>query len=176
MLYSGNLKSDTGSCFWNDHEITHYTVSYKKLFSKHVFKVALYITYSLRCFIFLNVWTFKTDPRLWKLYDWQNTHMLVVGTVVSSVPQDMKARTLPLMTALQMGQWRRLVAQSLHTTRCPQGMKTMDTSLSIHTLQVRSSCNWRSSSSGLGSLIATHTHTSHVFEVLYLGISTEWNE
>lgn len=66
-------------------------------------------------------------------------------------PQDMKARTLPRMTALQMGQWRRLAAQSPHTTRWPQGMKTMDTSLSMHTLQVLSSCSCLSSSSGLGS-------------------------
>lgn len=72
----------------------------------------------------------------------------------SHQPQDMKARTLPLMTALQMGQWRRLAAQSPHTTRCPQGMKTMDTSLSMHTLQVLSSCSCLSSSSGLGSFTA----------------------
>lgn len=72
----------------------------------------------------------------------------------SRQPQDMKARTLPLMTALQMGQWRRLAAQSPHTTRCPQGMKTMDTSLSMHTLQVLSSCSCLSSSSGLGSFTA----------------------
>lgn len=66
-------------------------------------------------------------------------------------PQDMKARTLPRMTALQMGQWRRLVAQSPHTTRWPQGMNTMDTSLSMQTLQVLSSCSCLSSSSGLCS-------------------------
>lgn len=72
-------------------------------------------------------------------------------------PQDMKARTLPLMTALQMGQWRRLAAQSPHTTRWPQGMKTMDTSLSMHTLQVLSSCSCLSSSSGLGSFTVGET-------------------
>lgn len=66
----------------------------------------------------------------------------------------MKARTLPLMTALQMGQWRRLAAQSPQTTRWPHGMKTMDTSLSMHTLQVLSSCSCRSSSSGLASFTA----------------------
>ena len=69
----------------------------------------------------------------------------------------MNARTLPLITALQMGQWRRLAAQSPHTTKWPQGMKTMDTSLSMHTLQVLSSCSCLSSSSGLGSFTVGET-------------------
>lgn len=84
-----------------------------------------------------------------------------IVAIFGGQPQDMKARTLPRMTALQMGQWRRLAAQSPHTTRWPQGMKTMDTSLSIHTLQVLSSCSCLSSSSGLGSFTALGGTSSH---------------
>lgn len=64
---------------------------------------------------------------------------------------DMNARTLPRMTALHMGQWRRLAAQSVQTTRWPQGMKTIETSLSMQILQVLSSWSCRSCSSGLRS-------------------------
>ena len=79
----------------------------------------------------------------------------------------MKARTLPLITALQIGQWRRLAAQSPHTTKWPQGMKTMDTSLSMHTLQVRSSWSCLSSSSGLGSFTVRET-TNRRSDELYI--------
>lgn len=58
-----------------------------------------------------------------------------------------KVRTVPLTRPLQIGHFRSDGAHSLHTTRCPHGMKTMLTSLSIHTLQVRSSCRRRSCSS-----------------------------
>lgn len=54
---------------------------------------------------------------------------------------------MPLTRPLQMGHFLNDGAHSLHTTRCPHGMKTMFTSLSIHTLQVRSSCRRRSCSS-----------------------------
>lgn len=58
-----------------------------------------------------------------------------------------KVRTVPLTRPLQIGHFRSDGAHSLHTTRCPQGMKTMLTSLSIHTLQVRSSWRRRNCSS-----------------------------
>lgn len=61
--------------------------------------------------------------------------------------QERKVRTVPLTRPLQMGHFLRDGAHSLHTTRCPQGMNTMLTSLSMHTLQVRSSCRRRSCSS-----------------------------
>lgn len=50
-------------------------------------------------------------------------------------------RTVPLIIPLQIGHFLREGAHSWHTTRWPQGMNTIETSLSIHTLQVRSSCN-----------------------------------
>lgn len=52
-----------------------------------------------------------------------------------------KVRTVPLMMPLQIGHFLRDGAHSWHTTRWPQGMNTIDTSLSMHTLQVRSSCS-----------------------------------
>lgn len=58
-----------------------------------------------------------------------------------------KVRTVPLTRPLQIGHFRSDGAHSLHTTRCPHGIKTMLTSLSIHTLQVRSSWRRRSCSS-----------------------------
>lgn len=63
------------------------------------------------------------------------------------VSYERKVRTVPLTRPLQMGHFLNDGAHSLHTTRCPHGMKTMFTSLSIHTLQVRSSCRRRSCSS-----------------------------
>lgn len=56
-------------------------------------------------------------------------------------------RTVPLMVPLQMGHFLREGAQSLHTTRWPQGMNTMDTSRSIHTLHILSSWSFRNCSS-----------------------------
>ena len=50
-------------------------------------------------------------------------------------------RTVPLIIPLQIGHFLREGAQSLQTTRWPQGINTMDTSLSIHTLHVLSSCS-----------------------------------
>lgn len=50
-------------------------------------------------------------------------------------------RTVPLIIPLQIGHFLREGAHPWHTTRWPQGMNTIETSLSIHTLQVRSSCN-----------------------------------
>lgn len=61
--------------------------------------------------------------------------------------QERNVRTVPLMAPLQMGHFLREGAQSLQTTRWPQGMNTMDTSLSIHTLHVLSSCSFRNCSS-----------------------------
>lgn len=58
-----------------------------------------------------------------------------------------KVRTVPLTRPLQIGHFRSDGAHSLQTTRCPHGMKTMLTSLSMHTLQVRSSWRRRSCSS-----------------------------
>lgn len=63
------------------------------------------------------------------------------------VSYERKVRTVPLTRPLQIGHFLNDGAHSLHTTRCPQGMKTMLTSLSMHTLQVRSSCRRRSCSS-----------------------------
>lgn len=63
------------------------------------------------------------------------------------VGYERKVRTVPLTRPLQIGHFLNDGAHSLHTTRCPHGMKTMLTSLSIHTLQVRSSCRRRSCSS-----------------------------
>lgn len=63
--------------------------------------------------------------------------------------QDMKALTLPLMTALQMGHSLKLRAHSSQATRWPQGTNTTDTSLSMHTLHILSSCRRRSCSSVL---------------------------
>jgi hypothetical protein len=51
------------------------------------------------------------------------------------------------MVPLQMGHFLREGAQSLHTTKWPQGMNTMDTSLSIHTLHILSSCSFLNCSS-----------------------------
>lgn len=83
--------------------------------------------------------------------------------VCASNPQDMNARTLPRMTALQMGQWRRLAAQSVQTTRWPQGIKTMETSLSMHTLQVLSSWSCLNCSSGVRSgLTEKHVRWRHL--------------
>lgn len=50
-------------------------------------------------------------------------------------------RTVPLTVPLQIGHFLREGAQSLHTTRWPQGMNTTDTSWSMHTLHVLSSCS-----------------------------------
>lgn len=58
-----------------------------------------------------------------------------------------KVRTVPLTNPLHIGHLRNEGAHSLHTTKCPQGMKTMLTSLSMHTLHVRSSCSLLSCSS-----------------------------
>lgn len=55
--------------------------------------------------------------------------------------QERNVRTVPLIIPLQIGHFRKDGAQSLHTTRCPHGIKTMDTSWSMQILQVRSSCN-----------------------------------
>lgn len=63
--------------------------------------------------------------------------------------QDMKALTLPWMAALQMGQRLKLRAHSAQATRWPQGTNTTDTSLSMHTLHILSSCRRRSCSSVL---------------------------
>lgn len=63
--------------------------------------------------------------------------------------QDMKALTLPWMTALQMGHSLKLRAHSPQATRWPQGTNTTDTSLSMHTLHILSSCRRRSCSSVL---------------------------
>lgn len=56
-------------------------------------------------------------------------------------------RTVPLMTPRQIGHFLRAGAQSLHTTRWPQGMNTTHTSLSIQTLHVLSSWSLRNCSS-----------------------------
>lgn len=56
-------------------------------------------------------------------------------------------RTVPLIVPLQIGHFLREGAQSLHTTRWPHGINTMETSLSIHTLHVLSSCSLLSCSS-----------------------------
>lgn len=56
-------------------------------------------------------------------------------------------RTVPLIVPLQMGHFLKEGAHSWQTTRWPQGMNTIETSLSMHTLQVRSSCNLRNCSS-----------------------------
>lgn len=60
---------------------------------------------------------------------------------------DRKVRTVPFTTPLQMGHLRSDGAHSLQTTKCPQGIKTMLTSLSMQTLQVRSSWSLLSCSS-----------------------------
>lgn len=52
---------------------------------------------------------------------------------------DRNVRTVPLIIPLQIGHFLRAGAHSWHTTRWPQGMNTIETSLSIHTLQVLSS-------------------------------------
>lgn len=61
----------------------------------------------------------------------------------------MKVLTLPRMTALQIGHSLKLRAHSPQATRWPQGTNTTDTSLSMHTLHVLSSCRRRSCSSVL---------------------------
>lgn len=65
----------------------------------------------------------------------------------SSPVQERNVRTVPLIVPLQMGHFLREGAHSLHTTRWPQGMKTRDTSRSIHTLHVLSSWSFRNCSS-----------------------------
>lgn len=62
--------------------------------------------------------------------------------------QDIKVLTLSRMTALQMGHNLKLEAHSPQVTRWPQGTNTTDTSLSMHTLHILSSCR-RSCSSVL---------------------------
>lgn len=63
--------------------------------------------------------------------------------------QDMKVLTLPRMAALQIGHNLKLRAHSPQATRWPQGTNTTDTSLSMHTLHILSSCRRRSCSSVL---------------------------
>lgn len=77
--------------------------------------------------------------------DYFNIQSYFCDTV--QVSYERKVRTVPLTRPLQIGHFLNDGAHSLHTTRCPQGMKTMLTSLSMHTLQVRSSCRRRSCSS-----------------------------
>lgn len=80
---------------------------------------------------------------------WLETSFYVYGFQQPSwgLSYERKVRTVPFTRPLQIGHFLNDGAHSLHTTRCPHGMKTMFTSLSIHTLQVRSSCRRRSCSS-----------------------------
>lgn len=55
------------------------------------------------------------------------------------------------MAPQQMGHLESVTEHSLHDTRWPHGMKTMETSLSIHILHSFSCCNFRSFSSGSSS-------------------------
>lgn len=65
----------------------------------------------------------------------------------SSPPYERNVRTVPFIVPLQIGHFLRDGAHSLHTTKCPHGIKTIETSLSMQTLHVLSSCNLLSCSS-----------------------------
>lgn len=77
---------------------------------------------------------------------------------------------MPLTNPLHIGHFRNDGAHSLHTTKCPQGMKTMLTSLSMHTLHVRSSCNLLSCSS-MGKSVNMNDSVNHSITTLF----SEWD-
>lgn len=77
---------------------------------------------------------------------------------------------MPLTNPLHIGHLRNEGAHSLHTTKCPQGIKTMLTSLSMHTLHVRSSCSLLSCSS-MGKSVKRNDIVNHFTTTL----SSEWD-